>query len=437
MISIDFLRIFFRIITINQKEEVLIINSLLLKSLHSTLKLSITVCDRSFTVLTEYKSDKTVSLYYDHHLILNEFSKTKENFLFHSGFMGELFLALRTDNHYVIIGPWRSNAIDPLLFKRKMNEAHIENDEQNYFFEKLVQLPFFPLSQIRELLILVNYCLTGKIEDLLSAPLHHYTKGWSNAFDLNKIKQLSVENSNTYTYQYQYETRILQAVKSGKEELLRETVSQLSNAVSATLSGDELRSEKNYSIMIYDRLAQGAVHSGLDIETAYQSRDRFVTETEQAQSLHAVLKLRDTAILFYTQQVSGIKQKLVSQYSQTVIGVIQYLENNLNRAIKTAEIARQFHMSESKLRKLFKQEKHMTILQYFLHLKIEVAKQLLEEGKTLAHIAELLQFSTSANFSRTFKRVVGISPLKYAQQNNLASQQTSKGQTQKDPEESH
>lgn len=301
----------------------------------------------------------------------------------------------------------------------------------------MVQLPFFPLSQIRELLILVNYCLTGKIEDLLSAPLHHYTKGWSNAFDLNKIKQLSVENSNTYTYQYQYETRILQAVKSGKEELLRETVSQLSNAVSATLSGDELRSEKNYSIMIYDRLAQGAVHSGLDIETAYQSRDRFVTETEQAQSLHAVLKLRDTAILFYTQQVSGIKQKLVSQYSQTVIGVIQYLENNLNRAIKTAEIARQFHMSESKLRKLFKQEKHMTILQYFLHLKIEVAKQLLEEGKTLAHIAELLQFSTSANFSRTFKRVVGISPLKYAQQNNLASQQTSKGQTQKDPEESH
>ncbi|KAF0078911.1 YSIRK-targeted surface antigen transcriptional regulator, partial [Streptococcus agalactiae] len=140
--------------------------------------------------------------------------------------------------------------------------------------------------------------------------LHHYTKGWSNAFDLNKIKQLSVENSNTYTYQYQYETRILQAVKSGKEELLRETVSQLSNAVSATLSGDELRSEKNYSIMIYDRLAQGAVHSGLDIETAYQSRDRFVTETEQAQSLHAVLKVRDTAILFYTHQVSGMKQKL-------------------------------------------------------------------------------------------------------------------------------
>lgn len=233
----------------------LIINSLLLKSLHSTLKLAIIVCDSSFTVLTEYKSDKTVSLYYDHHLILNEFSKTNENFLFHYGFMGELFLAFRTDSHYIIIGPWRSNAIDPLLFKRKMTGAHIESDEQNYFFEKLVQLPFFPLSQIRELLILINYCLTGKIEDLLSAPLHHYTKGWSNTFNSNKVKQLSIENSSAYTYQYQYENSILQAVKSGKEEALRETVSQLSNAVSATLSGDELRSEKNYSIMVYDRLS--------------------------------------------------------------------------------------------------------------------------------------------------------------------------------------
>ncbi|MGG6794670.1 UNVERIFIED_CONTAM: helix-turn-helix domain-containing protein, partial [Streptococcus canis] len=61
----------------------------------------------------------------------------------------------------------------------------------------------------------------------------------------------------------------------------------------------------------------------------------------------------------------------------------------------------------------------MTILQYFLHLKIEVAKQLLEEGKTLAHIAELLQFSTSANFSRVFKKIVGVSPLRYVQENSL------------------
>ncbi|SUN27843.1 Transcriptional regulator, AraC family [Streptococcus agalactiae] len=72
-------------------------------------------------------------------------------------------------------------------------------------------------------------------------------------------------------------------------------------------------------------------------------------------------------------------------------------------------------MSESKLRKLFKQEKHITIQQYFLNLKIEAAKQLLDENKKLEEVSNLLGFSTSSNFSRTFKKIVGISPLEYKQ----------------------
>lgn len=39
------------------------IDSLLLKSLHSLLGLTITVCDQNFSVIREYKSDKTISLF--------------------------------------------------------------------------------------------------------------------------------------------------------------------------------------------------------------------------------------------------------------------------------------------------------------------------------------------------------------------------------------
>ncbi|KHD42668.1 AraC family transcriptional regulator, partial [Streptococcus uberis] len=65
------------------------INFLLLKSLHSTLKLTIIVCDASFTVLKEFNSAQTISSYYDYRLILNDFTKTNDNFLFHYGFLGE------------------------------------------------------------------------------------------------------------------------------------------------------------------------------------------------------------------------------------------------------------------------------------------------------------------------------------------------------------
>lgn len=394
---------------------------LLLKALHSTLGLTITICDENFTVVTSYQSDKTISLYYNHCLILNGFNETQDNFLFHYGFLGELFLAYRSKQHYIILGPWRSNAIDPLLFKKKLSDVKISGLEQNYFFDKLAQLPFFSLSQVRELLILVNYCLTGTIQDKLSDPLHTYTKSWSQTFELEKIRHFSEENYSSFTYQYHYENSILKAVKTGDEAILKETINRLSGAVFPSISGDELRSEKNYSIIVYDRLAQGAIQSGLDIETAYQARDRFIKETEVAQTLTMVLKLRDTAILFYTQQIAAINKKMVSSQSQTVIAVTQYLKNNLNRSIKMEELAKQFHMSESKLRKLFKQETHVTIQQYFLNLKIDAIKQLLKEGKRVEEITRIFGFSSSSNFSRTFKKLVGVSPREYVHTTSLGA----------------
>ncbi|HFZ9855134.1 TPA: YSIRK-targeted surface antigen transcriptional regulator, partial [Streptococcus agalactiae] len=68
------------------------IDFLLLKSLHSLLGLTITVCDQNFSVIREYKSEKTISLFYNHYLILSNFSKTQHDFLFHYGSLGELFL---------------------------------------------------------------------------------------------------------------------------------------------------------------------------------------------------------------------------------------------------------------------------------------------------------------------------------------------------------
>lgn len=396
------------------------INFLLLKSLHSILGLTIIICDEKFAIVAEYKSDKTTTLYYNHIHILNEFNDTASDFLFHYGYLGETFLAYHIDNYYIIIGPWRSNAIDPLFFKKKMQEINIIDSEQDYFYKKLSNLPFFPLSQIRELLILISYCLTGIVEDKLSAPLHHFTSAWTEKFDLDKIKQFSKHNDNSYLYQYRYENCILQAVQKGDNNLLKESVSRLSNAIIPSISGDELRTEKNYSIIVYDRLSQTAIQCGLDIDTAYLSRDSFIKDTEGCQNLVEILKLRDAAILFFTQQIGKIKSKVRAKTPPTIIAVIQFLENNLNRNLKTEEIAKEFHMSESKLRNLFKAEKQITIQHYFLNLKIEAAKQLLVEGESLTHIAETFAFSSPSNFSRTFKKLVGICPTEYIQTAQLS-----------------
>lgn len=392
---------------------------LLLKSLHSSLGLSVIIFDKSFNIINEFRSDKTSLLYYNYYQILSGFNHVESDFLFYNGPFNELLLAYQLQEQFVIIGPWRSNNIDESFFKREMERAEIALKEQNYFLKSLNILPFFSVGQIRELLVLINFCFTGVVEDRLSQPLHDYTAGWAETFDLERIKDFSKHHYTAESYLYDYECKLLQVVQTGDLEQLKEVVSYLSNAVTPKVSGDILRSEKNYSITVFDRLSQTAIQSGLDVETAYASRDAFIRDNELLTSLSDVLKLRDASIVFYTTKIGDIKQKISSKTSPTIIAVIQYLENNLDKNIETSRVAAAFHMSESKLRKLFKTATKSTIQQYFLDLKIKRAQALLREGETISDITEALGFSSPSNFSRSFKKVVGESPIRYKQKHHI------------------
>lgn len=69
-------------------------------------------------------------------------------------------------------------------------------------------------------------------------------------------------------------------------------VFNLSNGIIPSVSGDTIRSEKNYSIIVFEKLAQTSITLGMDIIEAYQSRDALIQENELAVSLPEVLKVR-------------------------------------------------------------------------------------------------------------------------------------------------
>ena len=57
----------------------------------------------------------------------------------------------------------------------------------------------------------------------------------------------------------------------------------------------------------------------------------------------------------------------------------------------------------------------MSIIQYFIALRINKAKELIAEGKrSLGEISDFLEFDTIQYFSSQFKKFVGVSPSQYA-----------------------
>lgn len=93
----------------------------------------------------------------------------------------------------------------------------------------------------------------------------------------------------------------------------------------------------------------------------------------------------------------------------------EYLENHLTETVTLDDICAQLCFSKTYIKALFKKRTGTSIIQYFITLKIALAKRFISEGdKTVSEIAEACGFSGVHYFSRLFKTHTGMSPTGYA-----------------------
>lgn len=94
--------------------------------------------------------------------------------------------------------------------------------------------------------------------------------------------------------------------------------------------------------------------------------------------------------------------------------IIKYICKHYTEDLTLTSIAEQFYISPFYLSKIFKRSTNLSIVEYINSLRIRHAKELLETSSTkIAEIAEIVGFSSSSHFSRTFKLVTGLSPQQY------------------------
>lgn len=94
--------------------------------------------------------------------------------------------------------------------------------------------------------------------------------------------------------------------------------------------------------------------------------------------------------------------------------VTAVLKKNIYSALTIDEICEKTNYSKAYLFRVFKAKTGKTIMAYFIELKINQAKQLLRENElSVREISEKLAFNTPDYFTKTFKRVTGLTPLAY------------------------
>lgn len=94
--------------------------------------------------------------------------------------------------------------------------------------------------------------------------------------------------------------------------------------------------------------------------------------------------------------------------------VLEYINSNYGSIAGLEEIAAQVHVSKQYMCTLFKKEINVTVSEYLNSVRINNACELLRENKSsITETAMLCGYNSPMYFSKSFKKIVGMTPNEY------------------------
>lgn len=98
--------------------------------------------------------------------------------------------------------------------------------------------------------------------------------------------------------------------------------------------------------------------------------------------------------------------------------MLSYIQQNFTGKISLREFGEQFHLSEKYISRYFKEHFHITLSQYVTYLRLEHAKQLLQDTDIpVTDVAMQSGYQNVSYFIRSFQKAYAVSPLKYRKNN--------------------
>lgn len=376
----------------------------LIKSIHVISHLPVYVFNKDMQLEHLFVADRVQVLPYDFAQYCH--SDPTCTFLF-SGVLEEVFITYSYAESILFIGPFTTARLTDAMIQNRVQAYTEEERLQALLSQYLKLLPYFSLGDVRDFLIHLNFLFSGNPECPYSEDLHLQVRKNKFLLQLDKLKELEWRDFQPDYYSYRYEEQILSLVLTGDTEKLRESLAELSNSVIPDNAKNPLRSEKNYTIIIMEKLSALAIQSGYDIADVYRLRNFYIRLLEEKDKLMDVLYVRDCAIIHFTELMHNFVNK---DFSPLIRSVIQHIGLNLYSALKVKDLSKAFFVSESTLCSRFKKETGISVIEYIHKRKISEAKLLLRAGLPPTEVAASLYYYDYAHFSHTFKKITGITP---------------------------
>lgn len=129
------------------------------------------------------------------------------------------------------------------------------------------------------------------------------------------------------------------------------------------------------------------------------------------------LYIEELLISFYARQnteKNTMTSTMVNK-SSTLDRTTEYMRSHITENLTIGSISAKLSISDSELKRIFKEHTGMGVITYFRNMRIDTAKQLIREGElNITQIADKLGYDSIHHFSKQFKAIVGMSPREYS-----------------------
>lgn len=211
-----------------------------------------------------------------------------------------------------------------------------------------------------------------------------------------------------------------------------------SNYESHYLSQIDVVAHERIVISIYPKFLEGLSSQNTDLASCfnrrgdeYSNRIRLDKESQKRFSYFAhkitstsdygsdlienaaLIELMIMLNRFFQKKCEPCKTSLY-QYNSMVMNIIEYINKHIAEKLTISVLSSNFYVSGSYICRIFKSETGTTINKYITVRRIAIAKALLVDGANVSEACEKSGFNDYVNFVKSFTKVVGTSPKRYA-----------------------
>lgn len=293
---------------------------------------------------------------------------------------------------------------------------HLSGDTLLAATEELLRVPLVPAEKVNSLSTLL-FLAVGFMNHVSAANRMMETQESGSIQGQINSYILQLKNSGQpVLYPFDTERELLNAVAHGEraeaQRLLNELLGHIFFAAGGSL--EEIKA-RIYELLVL--VSRRTIDVGADPESTLKLSREFLQTIPEIPDANA-LCLWLSGVL--NRLMDGTFRFADAKHADLMHKTLQYLYAHYAERITMEEMARRVYLSPAYFSRVFKQETGETFNNCLNRIRIEKSKELLlHQNLRLTDIAQLTGFEDQSYYTKVFRRITGVPPLKFRENKGI------------------